>query len=175
LVRALAACASARAPIELDGDLIAALTTAVQRMDAADRAYRAAIEAQLPATKATSLLQTMALFRTEVAALRERTRATTEYGDFDPLDTYVPSIPASHAHAVRAANVADQARSEVARLRAQANGRIGELLERDEIERLTEAKRARNAAFDRAVRAAIPPETSDQIATHLMLLADGWY
>ena len=76
---------------------------------------------------------------------------------------------------MRAANTADLARTEVERLRAQANARIGELLERDEIERLIEAKRARNAAFDRAVRAAIPPETSDQIATHLMLLADGWY
>jgi hypothetical protein len=117
----------------------------------------------------------MAAFRAEVAQLRERTRATTEYGDFDPLDTYVPSIPASHAHAVRAANAADLARGEVARLRAQANGHIGELLERDDIERLTEAKRARNAAFDRAVREAMPAGTSDQIATHMMLLADGWY
>ena len=70
---------------------------------------------------------------------------------------------------------ADLARGEVARLRAQANARIGELLERDDIERLTEAKRARNAAFDRAIREALPSATSDQIATHLMLLADGWY
>jgi hypothetical protein len=155
--------------------LLANLTEAVRRMDAADRAYRAAIEAQLPAAKATSLLQAMALFRSNVAQLREQTRVTTEYGDFDPLDTYVPSIPASHAHAVRAANTADLARGEVARLRAQANARIGELLERDDIERLTEAKRARNAAFDRAIREALPADTSDQIATHLMLLADGWY
>jgi len=174
-VRALAACASARAPIDADDALLAALTTAVERMDAADRAYRAAIEARLPAAKATSLLQAMAIFRVDVAALRERTRLATEYGDFDPLDTHVPSIPASHAHAVRAANVADLARNEVARLRAQANARIGELLERDEIERLTEAKRARNAAFDRAVRDAVPAEATDQLATHLMLLADGWY
>ena len=117
----------------------------------------------------------MARFRADVATLRERARTTTEYGDFDPLDTYVPSIEASHAHAVRAANSADLARSEVARLRAQANGRIGELLERNEIEHLTEAKRARNAAFDRAVREALPPESGDRLATHLMLLADGWY
>jgi hypothetical protein len=144
-------------------------------MDDADRAYRAAIEAQLPPAKSTALLQTMAQFRSNVAQLREQTRAATEYGDFDPLDTYVPSIPASHAHAVRAANTADLARGEVARLRAQANARIGELLERGEIERLTEAKRTRNAAFDRAIREALPSATSDQIATHLMLLADGWY
>jgi hypothetical protein len=174
-VRALAACASARAPIDLDDTFLAKLTAAVQHMDAADRAYRAAIEAQLPPAKATPLLRAMASFRADVAQLRERTRATTEYGDFDPLDTYVPSIPASHAHAVRAANTADIARGEVAQMRAQANARIGELLERDDIVRLTEAKRTRNAAFDRAIRDAVPAGTSDQIATHLMLLADGWY
>ena len=174
-MRALAACAAARAPIERDEALIAALTEAVRRMDEADRAYRATIEAQLPAAKATPLLGGMARFRADVAALRERTRATTEYVDFDPLDTYVPAIAASHAQAVRAANTADLARTEVDRLRAQANARIGELLERDEIERLIEAKRTRNAAFDRAVRAALPAEAGDQIATHLMLLADGWY
>lgn len=173
-MRALAAYATARAPIDLDDDLIAQLTHAVRQMDAADRAYRAAIESRLPPAKATPLLQAMARFRGDVAALREQTRATTEYGDFDPLDTYVPSIEASHAHAVRAANSADLARSEVARLRAQANARIGELLERDEIDHLTEAKRARNAAFDRAVRDALPG-ASDKIATHLMLLSDGWY
>jgi hypothetical protein len=117
----------------------------------------------------------MAAFRADVARLREQTRVTTEYGDFDPLDTYVPAIPASHAHAVRAANTADLARNEVAQLRAQANARIGELLDRDEIVRLTEAKRARNAAFDHAIRSAVPAGTSDGIATHLMLLADGWY
>jgi hypothetical protein len=144
-------------------------------MDDADRTYRAAVEAQLPPAKSTALLQTMAQFRATVAQLREQTRVTTEYGDFDPLDTYVPSIPASHAHAVRAANTADLARGEVSRLRAQANARIGELLERDDIERLTAAKRARNAAFDLAIRGALPAATSDQIATHLMLLADGWY
>lgn len=174
-MRALAAYATARAPIEFDDGLLAQLTQAVRQMDAADRAYRATIEARLPAAKAATLLQTMARFRADVAALRERTRATTEYGDFDPLDTYVPSIEASHAHAVRAANSADLARSEVARLRAQANTRIGELLERDEIDQLTEAKRARNAAFDRAVREALPPASGDKLATHLMLLADGWY
>ena len=174
-MRALAAFAAARAPVDLDDALLTNLSDAVRGMDEADRAYRAAIEALLPAAKATPLLQAMAAFRADVAQLREQTRVTTEYGDFDPLDTYVPSIPASHAHAVRAANTADLARGEVARLRAQANARIGELLERGEIERLTEAKRTRNAAFDRAIRRGMPAATSDQIATHLMLLADGWY
>ncbi|HEY5349112.1 MAG TPA: hypothetical protein VIJ64_05255 [Candidatus Lustribacter sp.] len=175
LARALAACACARAPIDLDDTLLANLTVAVGRLDDADRTYRAAIEAQLPAPKAAALLRAMAAFRTDVAALRERTRVTTGYGDFDPLDTYVPAIPASHAHAVRAANTADLARGEVAELRARANAAIGEALERNEIERLTEAKRARNAAFDRAIREAVPGGTSDQLATQLMLLADGWY
>jgi hypothetical protein len=175
LVRALSAYAAARAPIELDDTLVANLTDAVRRMDEADRAYRAVITAQLPAAKSAALLQAMARFRADVAQLREQTRVTTEYGDFDPLDTYVPSIPASHAHAVRAANTADLARGAVARLRAQANAAIGELLDRNEIERLTEAKRTRNAAFDRAIRGGLPAGTSDQVATHLMLLADGWY
>jgi hypothetical protein len=175
LVRALAACASARAPIDIDDEFIARLMSAVREMDGADRAYRTSIEAQLPAPKATALLQAMARFRADVAAVRERTRVTTGYGDFDPLDTYVPAIPASHAHAVRAANTADLGRNEVAQLRAQANARIGELLDRDEIVRLTEAKRVRNAAFDKAIRGAVPAGTSDGIATHLMLLADGWY
>ena len=174
-MRALAACASARAPIEPEPAFLGALTEAVRQMDAADRAYRGAIEAQLPPAKATPLLQTMAQFRNAVAAVREQAREATGYGDFDPLDTHVPAIEASHAHAVRAANTADLARGEVDRLRTQANARIGELLDRDEIERLTQAKRARNAAFDRAIRTALPPETSDQLATHLMLLADRWY
>ena len=174
-MRALAACASARAPIDVDDGFLTVLTNAVRQMDEADRAYRAAIEAQLPAPKASSLLQAMARFRAGVAAVRERTRVATGYGDFDPLDTYVPAIAASHAHAVRAANAADVARNEVAQLRAQANAGIGELLDRDEIVHLTEAKRARNAAFDKAIRSAVPAGTSDGVATHLMLLADGWY
>jgi hypothetical protein len=60
-------------------------------------------------------------------------------------------------------------------MRAQVNARVGALLDQAEVERLTEAKRARNAAFDRAIRDAAPPGASDRLATHLMLLADGWY
>lgn len=173
-MRALAACATARAPIEVDDALIARLTAAVRAMDDADRDYRTAIETQLPKAKAAPVLQSMARFRADAAAVRERAQRATGYGDFDPLDTYVPSLPVSHADAVRAANAADVARNDVAQRRAQANARIGELLTRDEIDRLTEAKRRRNAAFDRAVRGAVPG-ASDQLATHLMLLADGWY
>ena len=144
-------------------------------MDGADRDYRLTIEAVLPPQKAHALLQAMTTFRNNIAELREATRAQTGYGEFDPLDTYVPSIAASHAHAVRSANAADIARGRMRDLRGEVNARLGELLDRAEIERLIEAKRARNAAFDRAIRDAVPPGTSDQLATNLMLLADGWY
>ncbi len=117
----------------------------------------------------------MTAYRNGVAEVRERTRVVTNYGDYDPLDTYIPSIPASHAHATRAANEADVARAEVAHRRAQINAHVVESLDKQEIERLIEAKRVRNAAFDRAVREAMPAGTSDQLATHLLMLADGWY
>ena len=143
-------------------------------MDEADRAYRADIGTLLPAVTARALLAAMSSFRAQVRVLRERTAATCGYGDFDPLDTYIPSIPESHAQAVRAANAADIARSEVARLRAEVNTRIGGLLEKTDIEALTSAKRLRNAAFDRAIREAVP-DSGDALATQLLLLADGWY
>ncbi len=175
LARALAARAGVRAAPAPDADdLLARLTTAVRSMDEADRAYRSAIEAALPAAAAREVLRALASFRADVADLRERTRAATGYGDFDPLDTYVPSIDASHAHAVRAANVADLARGDVAERRARSNAQVGALLERHQIERLIEAKRLRNAAFDRAIRRAVTG-ASDGLATELMLLADGWY
>ena len=155
--------------------LVANFTVAIEALDAADRAYRLAIEAALPAEKSHALLEAMTAFRNGVAEVRERTRGITAYGDFDPLDTYVPSIPASHAHAVRAANEADLARNEVAHRRAQVNAHVVASLDRAEIERLIEAKRVRNAAFDRAIRSAVPAGTSDQLATQLLLLADGWY
>ncbi len=129
----------------------------------------------MPAEKSHALLEAMTAFRNGVAELRERTRGVTNYGDYDPLDTYVPAIAASHAHAVRAANEADLARAEVTHRRQQINAHVAESLDKAEIERLIEAKRARNAAFDRAIRAAVPSGTSDQVATQLLLLADGWY
>jgi hypothetical protein len=148
---------------------------AVARLDKADQEYRAAIDRLLPKAKARELLAAMASFRAEVNELRERTRTASGYGDFDPLDIYVPTLSVSHAQAVRSANIADLARGEVVELRAKVNVRIGALLERTEIEQLTEAKRARNAAFDRAIRDVMPLGTSDRLATQLMLLADGWY
>jgi hypothetical protein len=161
--------ADARAGFAID------FTPAVARIEDADRTYRLTIEAVLPPQKAHALLQAMTTFRNNVAELRETTRTQTGYGDFDPLDTYVPAIAASHAHAVRSANVADIARGRLADLRGEVNARLGELLDRAEIERLIEAKRVRNAAFDQAIRHVVPPDTTDQLATTLMLLADGWY
>ena len=154
---------------------MAAFAAAVERLDSADHAYRLAIESALAPETSHALLDAMTAFRNGVADVRERTRRTTNYGDYDPLDTYIPSIPASHAHATRAANEADIARAEVAQRRAQINAHVAESLEKHEIERLIEAKRVRNAAFDRAIRAAMPAGTSDQLATNLLLLAEGWY
>lgn len=168
LARALAALAAA-------GGASADFSAAVVRMNEADQAYGAAIERILPPDKARELLAAAAAFRAAVSDEREETRAATGYGDFDPLDTYVPALPVSHAASVRIAGAADAARARVARLRAEVNARIGGLLERDEIERLTQAKRLRNAAFDRAIRDAVPAGTSDRLATQLLLLADGWY
>jgi hypothetical protein len=176
LARALAALTCARGPGNVSLDVLGdTFVAAVVQMDLADREYRTTIEQILPAPKARELLAAMASFRSSVSELRERTRATAGYGDFDPLDTYVPSLAVSHAQSVRSANVADLARGEVAEMRTEVNARIGALLEREDIERLTDAKRTRNAAFDRAIRDVVPTGTSDRLATELMLLADGWY
>ena len=176
LAVALAALAGARASFEEAAEPLARrFVGAVARMDEADREYRGAVERILPGERGREMLAAMAGFRAEVAELRERTRAAAGYGDFDPLDTYVPSLSVSHAEAVRAANTADLARGEVAALRTRVNARIAGLLDADEIALLTAAKRARQAAFDRAIRDAVPAQVGDRVATQLMLLADGWY
>ena len=176
LSRALAALAHAHGTVEASIEALSdGFSAAVERMDEADRTYRAEIERILPQPKAHELLAAMAAFRASVAELRERARAATGYGEFDPLDTYAPALPGSHAQSVRSASIADQARGEVARMRAEVNGHLGALLDKIEIDHLTEAKRARNAAFDRAIRDVAPTGASDRLATHLMLLADGWY
>jgi hypothetical protein len=172
LARALAALTAAHASVDVPS---AAFTPAIERMDDADRAYVASIAEILPAEKAREMLAALTAFRDEVFALRERTRADTGYGDFDPLDTYVPSLAVSHGQSVRIAAAADVARGQVAELRARVNGRIGALLDRADVDRLTAAKRVRNAAFDAAIRAAVPPGASDRLGTLLLLLADGWY
>jgi hypothetical protein len=172
LARALAALTATHVP---DAPAPDAFAAAIARMDEADATYLAAIERILPPAKAAEMLAALASFRDDVFALRERTRAETGYGDFDPLDTHVPALAVSHGQSVRIADTADRARAQVTTLRATVNARIGALLERDEIDRLSDAKRARNAAFDAAVRAALPAEVTDRLGTLLMLLADGWY
>lgn len=154
---------------------MARFEAAVARLEEVDHAYRAVVERILPPERAKEMLAAMSSFRAEVAELRERVRAAAPYGDFDPLDTFVPGFPGSHADAVRAANTGDRAREEVAQLRARVNARITALLEPAQIEQLMQAKRARNAAFDRVIREAVPRDVSDRLATQLMLLADGWY
>jgi len=176
LAQALVALTVAQAPEAASAEALrVAFDAAIVRMDDADRAYVAAIERILPPAKAAEMVAAMTAFRDDVYALRARTRAETGYGDFDPLDTYVPSLAVSHGQSVRIANAADLARGHVAVLRAKVNASIGALLEREEIDRLTEAKRQRNAAFDAAIRAAVPRGTSDRLGTLLLVLAESWY
>jgi hypothetical protein len=121
------------------------------------------------------VLEALTAFRSTTAQIRARVRSAFDHGDFDPLDTYAPDMPGSHGESVRRASVTDAARGEVAALRASLNEAIAALLERDEIVRLIAAKRVRNAAFDRSVRAALPAAAGDKLATQLLLLVDGWY
>ncbi|MGD0474778.1 MAG: hypothetical protein ABSB70_16410 [Candidatus Velthaea sp.] len=147
----------------------------VAAFDEADAAYRTAIGAMLPSGKARAVLTALAEFRQQVAQIRARVRSTVGCGDFDPLDTYAPQLPGSHGDSVRRSSATDAARSEAAALRARVNEEIAAHLDRDEIERLIEAKRTRNAAFDRSLRAALTDAAGDKLATQLLLLVDGWY
>ena len=147
----------------------------VAELDAADSAYRATIGVVLPASKARAVLEALTSFRARAAEIRDHLRRAFDFGDFDPLDTYAPDMPGSHGESVRRSSSADGARGEVAALRDRLNAELSELLERAEIERLIAAKQVRNAAFDHSVRAALPPSTSDKLATQLLLLVDGWY
>jgi hypothetical protein len=147
----------------------------VAELDAADAAYRAAIGAILPTAKAHAVLEALTSFRARAAEVRAEVRRAFDFGDFDPLDTYAPDMPGSHGESVRRSSSTDGGRAEVAALRSRLNAQLAELLERAEIERLIAAKGVRNAAFDRSVRAALPPSAGDKLATQLLLLVDGWY
>jgi len=153
----------------------AAFENVVLELDAADEAYRAAIGTLLPAAKARAVLSALAAFRARADEVRSQVRGTIQFGDFDPLDTYAPDMPGSHGEGVRRASITDGARGEVAALRSRLNEELAGLLDRAEIERLIAAKQVRNAAFDRSVRAALPPSAGDKLATQLLLLVDGWY
>ena len=176
LARALVALTCARANVTIEKEkLEKRFEDAIVRLEEADREYRAEIERVLPRGRAGEMLSAMTAFRREVAAIREQARAALPYGDFDPLDTHVPSFPGSHADAVRAANFADGARQAVADARAVVNARVSALLEPDQLERLRRAKAVRDATFERAIREAAPSEVSDRLAVQLALLAQNWF
>jgi hypothetical protein len=165
------------------------METAV-RCDAADRAYRAAIEDVLAPADAREVLGTMSAFRahvrdvrsaatTEIAALI--TRVVREPPDFDPLDVTAPRIEGlSHVDGVRLADLSDRARLRVDALRAEANARIAPHLSEAARDALAAAKRARVAAFTGAVHAELVPlaaslERFSTTVEALSTLADGWY
>ena len=188
---ALALGAAAASRLRLDErapQLSEAFVPAVGAMDAADRDYRSAIERTLSADAAGAMLTSMAAFRGDVHAIRERTRAEIDqlyrrgggsYGWFDPLDAAMPfATGLNHVDGMRAATIADTGRAEVAALRARVNDAVASRLLPDQIEALTAAKRQRRAAFEDAIARALATVTDDAPAAavdHLVQLADGWY
>ena len=176
LARALAALVSARTPIDDDANALEErFNSAVRRFDDADRDYRNAIEHTLSRDRAREMLATMESFRKDVVRVRAQACAAAPYGDFDPLDTYVPPFGGTHADAVRAANVGDRARQAVAEARARANGHIAAMLTPQELDRLVEAKQQRMQAFEEAIREAVPREVNQRLGAQLVMLAEGWY
>ena len=176
LARALAALVDARTATGLQRDALAErFEHAVRKLDDADREYRTAMEGTLSPQHARELLAAMQSFRRDVAQVREQARATAPYGDFDPLDTYVPPFGGTHADAVRAANVGDRARQAVADARARANTQIASMLSPQELERLIDAKERRADAFEEAIREAAPREVTGHLLVQLVMLAEGWY
>lgn len=174
-----------------DAGADAAFVPAIALMDAADRAYRAAIESALDADDArAAVLEEMASFRRAVAGIRENAAreiaqryalAGIAYEAFDPLDGYVPPPRGlSHADGVRIADRADRAKAEVAALRRAANDRIAAHVG-SRTEAVIAAKRARNTAFAGALHAAAVPlavghtEAIGPLVDALAALADGWY
>jgi hypothetical protein len=176
LARAIAARVTSQLAPGIDHAALGPLCVrAVAELGAADGAYHAAIGAILPAAKARTVLAALTGFRSRVAEIRAGVRLTADFGDYDPLDTYVPALHGSHADSVRRAGATDAARSEVAQLRQRVNAEIIALLEPGEIEQLVAAKRIRNAAFDRSVRMVIPDVGAEKLAVAVLQLIDGWY
>ncbi len=158
--------------------------------DAADRAYRAAIETVLAPADAREVLGTMSAFRAHVRDVRSAARteidalvgrAAPVLPDFDPLDVVAPRIEGlSHVASVRLADLSDRARLRVDALRAEANARIAPQLSEAAREALAAAKRARMVAFTGAVHAELAPmaaslERFSPTVEALATLADGWY
>ncbi len=176
LARALVALLYARVPIAEDpAKVLSRADRAVRDLEKADRAYQKAIERTLPRTQAREILARMESFRRDVVAIRNQARNAAPYGDFDPLDTYVPSFGGSHAEATRAANVGDQARQMVEDARAHVNGHIVPQLGPGELERLLDAKRKRGAEFERIIAKAMPREVGAPMVAQLAQVADGWF
>ncbi len=176
LARALVALLYARMPIaEAPKKILSRTDRAVRDLEKADRAYQKTIERTLPRNQAREMLAAMESFRRDVVAIRNQARSSAPYGDFDPLDTYVPSFGGSHAEATRAANVGDRAREMVEDARSHVNAHILEKLGPSELERLLDAKRRRGAEFERILAKAMPRDVGVPMIAHLAQVADGWF
>jgi len=190
LVRALRSALLARQP-RLDPATLEPLlfVETVVACDAADRRYRAAIEALAPAA-AREILPVTSAFRALVRDVRTTignetallfTRSGLTPVDIDPLDLATPRVSGlSHVDLVRLADLADRARAAVRRLREDANERIAPLLTDLMRESLLTAKRERGIAFAGAVHAELTPlgrrvERFSDTVEALATLADGWY
>ncbi|MGA3038749.1 MAG: hypothetical protein ABSE64_14855 [Vulcanimicrobiaceae bacterium] len=176
LARALVALLYARLPIAEDpAKVLSRADRAVRDLEKADRAYQKAIERTLPRTLAREMLTMIESFRRDVVVVRNQARNSAPYGDFDPLDTYVPSFGGSHAEATRAANVGDRAREMVEDARSHVNAHILEKLGPSELERLRDAKRKRSAEFERILAKAMPRDVGTPMIAQLAQVADGWF
>ncbi len=191
LVHALRTALLARQP-RLAGTTLAPLlfVETVVACDAADRRYRAAIEAALAPSDARELLATASAFRARVREVRAASaneiaalfrRGGRSPVEIDPLDLVTPRISGlSHVDIVRLADLSDRARARIDALRVQANQRIAPLLNEKTRGALMDAKRARLSAFSGAVHAELTPlgaalERFSETVEALAAVADGWY
>ena len=176
LARALLALLYARQPVAEDPQkVLSRLDRGVRDLEKADRTYQKTVERTLPRGLAREMLDAMESFRRDVIAIRNQARNSAPYGDFDPLDTFVPSFGGSHAEATRAANVGDRARQMVDDARAHVNAHIVEKLGPQELERLLEAKRKRGLEFERIIARAMPRDVAPPMIAQLAQVADGWF
>jgi hypothetical protein len=196
LALALAAAASSDPGLkEREPELRTAFVPAVAAMDAADRAYRQAIEATLPPESAQAMLAAMAEFRERVHEVRESARRDIgelyrryqrSYGWLDPLDPLtVPPAGLSHVDDTRLATMCDKARAEVDALRARVNQTVAGRLAPAQIETLIAARLRRREAFEAALERSlavaaagadwVTPADREKAHYQLTQLADGWY
>ncbi|HEY1727646.1 MAG TPA: hypothetical protein VGG22_04655 [Candidatus Baltobacteraceae bacterium] len=176
LARALVALLYARLPVGDEPEkVLSRVDRAVRDLEKADRDYQKTIERTLPRTQAREMLATMEKFRRDVVAIRNQARNSAPYGDFDPLDTFVPSFGGSHAEATRAANVGDRARQMVDDARAHVNSHVVEKIGPSELQRLLDAKRKRGVDFERIIAKAVPRDVGEPMIAQLAQVADGWF